>query len=61
MRTKKKKQQSMKLGDVEANLDGLRNEPRKEIVEPKEGNKLPEQLVQQVNLNGTELTKKISS
>lgn len=53
-----KKQLSVKLENVEASLDGLRNELRRKIAEVDEGKLLHEQLVQKVNLYGTELTKK---
>lgn len=53
-----KKEFSVKLKNMEASLDGLRNELRIKIAEADEKNQLQEKLVLQLNSYGTELTKK---
>lgn len=53
-----KKQLVAELANIAASSDGLKDELRRKIIELEEGNKLQEQLVQQVNLNSIELTKK---
>ncbi|KAL2930368.1 Protein gamma response 1 [Bienertia sinuspersici] len=53
-----KKELSMKLENVNASLDGLRNELREKIAQVEEGKHLQEKLSQQVNFFGFELQKR---
>ncbi|KAH9626770.1 hypothetical protein KSS87_022084 [Heliosperma pusillum] len=55
---KEKKQLAMQLEKMEACLSGLRNELRRKTIELQEVTHLQEQLLEQVNRNETELTKK---
>ena len=55
---KEKEQFAVQLGGAESSIERLKDELRRKCIEVEEGNKLREQLVQQVNWNGIELSKK---
>jgi len=57
-REKEKEQLSVRLEHTESSIQRLKDELRRKCIEVQEGNKLREQLVQQANWKGIELTKK---